>query len=91
MLAFVMTLMWGIQDATVNTHCFELCGFEFDTNTEPYSLFNFAQALGTFFFSIMESMIDSRVKYIVYTSIIGLIGVWSCGLTYFFEFRNQKS
>ena len=47
--------------------------------------------MGVFVFSIIESMIDTRVKYIVYTSFIGLIGVWACGLTYFFEFRNQKS
>jgi predicted MFS family arabinose efflux permease len=91
LLAFVMTLLWGFSDATVNTHCFELCGFEFDTNTEPYSLFNLAQAMGVFVFTLIESVIDTRVKYIVYTSFIGLIGVWACGLTYFFEFRNQKS
>ena len=50
LLAFLMTFLWGVQDATVNTHCFEICGFEFDNNTEPYSLFNFAQAMGVFFF-----------------------------------------
>jgi predicted MFS family arabinose efflux permease len=42
LLAFLMTFLWGVQDATVNTHCFEICGFEFDNNAEPYSLFNFA-------------------------------------------------
>jgi predicted MFS family arabinose efflux permease len=50
LLAFLMTFLWGVQDSTVNTHCFELCGFEFDNNTEPYSLFNFLQAMGVFIF-----------------------------------------
>ena len=91
LLAFLMTFLWGVQDSTVSTHCFELCGFEFDNNTEPYSLFNLLQALGVFIFQIIESVIDTRIKYIVYASFIGLIGIYSCGVTYFFEFRNAKS
>jgi hypothetical protein len=51
LLAFLMTFLWGVQDSTVNTHCFEICGFEFDNNSEPYSLFNLAQALAVFIFS----------------------------------------
>jgi predicted MFS family arabinose efflux permease len=50
LLAFLMTFMWGLQDSTVNTHCFEMLGFEFDNNSEPYSIFNLAQALGVFIF-----------------------------------------
>ena len=91
LLAFLMTFLWGIQDATVSTHCFELCGFEFDNNTEPYSLFNFLQALGVFIFQILESVIDTRTKYIVYSSFIGLFGIFACGCTYIFEYRNAKS
>ena len=91
LLAFLMTFLWGIQDATVSTHCFELCGFEFDNNTEPYCLFNLLQALGVFIFQILESVIDTRTKYIVYSSFIGLFGIFSCGSTYLFEYRNAKS
>ena len=90
LLAFLMTFLWGVQDATVNTHCFEICGFEFDNNSEPYSLFNMAQAAAVFIFQIIESAIDSRTKYIVYSSFIGVIGIVSCGVTYFFEFRCLK-
>jgi len=39
-LAFVMTFLWGVQDGGVNTHCFEMLGFEFENNYEPYSIFN---------------------------------------------------
>ena len=58
---------------------------------EPYSVFNIAQALGVFIFEIIESAVDTREKYIVYTSFIGIIGLYSCGITYFFEFRETKS
>ena len=42
MLAFLMTFIWGVQDAYVNIHCFEILGFEFDNNSEPFSIFNLA-------------------------------------------------
>ena len=31
-LAYVMTFLWGMQDSAVNTHVFEMLGFEFDNN-----------------------------------------------------------
>ena len=42
LLAFLMTFLWGLQDATVNTHCFEILGFEFENNFEPFCIFNLA-------------------------------------------------
>lgn len=90
MLAFFMTFLWGVQDACVNTHTYQISGFEFDNNSEPFSLFNFNQAIGTFLFQLIESALDSRTKYIVFTSFIGLLGIYSCGLTCFFEFREVK-
>ena len=49
-----------------------------------------AQAAAVFIFQIIESGIDSRTKYIVYSSFIGVIGIVSCGATYFFDFRCIK-
>ncbi|CDW84340.1 major facilitator superfamily protein [Stylonychia lemnae] len=91
MLAFLMTFIWGVQDAFVNINCLQILGFEFDNNSEPFSIFNMAQALGVFIFQIIESVIDSRIKYMIYTGFIGLIGLYSCGLTYFFDFREHNS
>jgi len=58
-LVFLMTFLWGFQDATVNTHCFEMLGFEFENNYEPYSIFNLLQAAGACIFLILETCIDS--------------------------------
>lgn len=49
-LAFLMTFMWGFQDSFVNTHCYEILGFEFDNNSEPYSIFNLTLSLGVVIF-----------------------------------------
>lgn len=44
-LAYIMAFMWGIEDSATNTHCQEMLGFEFDNNSEPFSVYNGFQAL----------------------------------------------
>lgn len=39
-LAFLMCFLWGFQDSAVNTHSQEILGFEFDNNSEPFSVYN---------------------------------------------------
>lgn len=39
-LAYIMCFLWGFQDSAVNTHTQEILGFEFDNNSEPFSVFN---------------------------------------------------
>ena len=90
-LVFIMTFLWGFQDGAVNTHCFEMLGFEFENNYEPYSIFNLLQALGAAFFLLLEALIDTREKYFIYTSSLCVLGLLSCGMTYFFKFKNHTS
>ena len=39
-LAWVMCFLWGITDSAINTNTQEIIGFEFDNNSEPFSLAN---------------------------------------------------
>jgi hypothetical protein len=39
----------------------------------------------------VESFLDTRTKYIIYTSFIGVLGVLSCSATYFFDYRESTS
>ena len=39
-IAFLMCFLWGFQDSAVNTHSQEILGFEFDNNSEPFSVYN---------------------------------------------------
>ena len=89
-LAFLVTFLWGFQDATVNTHCFEMLGFEFENNYEPYSIFNLLQAAGACAFLMLETFVDSQPKYFAYTCAVGLFGLVSCGSTYFFKFKTPS-
>ena len=39
-LAFLMCFLWGFQDSAINTHSQEILGFEFNNNSEPFSVYN---------------------------------------------------
>jgi predicted MFS family arabinose efflux permease len=52
-LAYVMCFLWGFQDSAVNTHSQEILGFEFENNSEPFSVFNILQCIATSTFSLI--------------------------------------
>jgi predicted MFS family arabinose efflux permease len=35
----VTSLVWGLQDGIINTHCFQILSYEFDGQTDPFSVF----------------------------------------------------
>ena len=39
-VAFVMTFVWGFADSANCTHTSEMLGFEFESNSRPYSIDN---------------------------------------------------
>jgi hypothetical protein len=86
-LAFMMPLMWGVLDSAINTHIFGMLGFEFDTNSEPFSVFTLIEALSVFVFSVINTWIDTRMRYIYYISALGVMGIIMIGTTYFFDFK----
>ena len=65
-----------------------MLGFEFENNSEPFSVFNLTQALATFMFELVEVYVDTYPRYVVYTIVTGVIGFAACGATYFFDFKN---
>jgi len=59
-LAYMMPLMWGVLDSAINTHIILMLGFEFDTNSEPFSVFTLIEALSVFVFSVLNTWIDTH-------------------------------
>ena len=45
-LSFLMTFLWGFQDGALNIHTFQILGFEFETQSEPFGVFNLVQGIG---------------------------------------------
>jgi predicted MFS family arabinose efflux permease len=87
-MAFVMTFLWGMQDSMINTHTQQILGFEFDNNSEPFSLFNTLQCVTCFIFQLIEAEVDNREGYFIYTAIVGVISFLCCVLPYFFTYRT---
>jgi hypothetical protein len=88
-LVFLVTLLWGFQDSSVNTHVSEILGFEFETNVEPYSVFNLVQSATVFVFLSIEAYIKSHMQYYAYNIIIGILGLFMCGATLNFKFKRD--
>ena len=91
---FFMSFLWGVQDGSVNTHCLEMLGFEFDDNTEPFSIFSMFEAVAVFIFQLVQAGVDSdpankRYDYGTYIGITGVLGTLMCGCTYYFDFKEK--
>lgn len=67
-----------------------MLGFEFDNNSEPFSVFNMCQALAVFVFEIIETQVESYPAYVMYTLFVGALGFVACVTTYFFDFKDEK-
>ena len=68
-----------------------MLGFEFDNNSEPFSVYNGCNAIACFIFQFIEVPVTSHVGYIIYTIACGVIAFLCCGTTIFFDFRDPKS
>ena len=87
-----MAFMWGVEDGSVNTHCLEMLGFEFDDNTEPFSIFSMFEAVAVFVFQLIQSLVpDQPQSYGTYVLATGILGGVMCGATYFFDFKESKN
>ena len=83
-LAYLMCFSWGVQDSAVNTHVFEMLGFEFDDSSDAFAIYSLIQSVMSFIFQLAQAVVDTRTKYFIYTGVLALIGVVSVGVTYFF-------
>ena len=65
-----------------------MLGFEFDTATDPFSVFASIQALGVVIFQLIQSYLDtdSEKALQTYTGIVCVLGLFLTGITYFFEY-----
>ena len=69
-----------------------MLGFEFDDNTEPFSIFSMFEAVAVFVFQIIQSGVsDTPESYGWYILITGVLGSLMCGATYYFEFKEKNS
>jgi MFS family permease len=90
-IVWLMCFLWGFTDSAVNTNTQEMIGFEFDNNCEPFSVANIFQSIGNFSFQIIISFLKTPTHYLYFSIFVFVFAVVSCGITYFFPFRELKS
>ena len=78
-LACCLTLTMGIQDAGINCLLNSLLGFQFASKTTPFSVFRFLQALLTFIFIAIFSLLNSasQTSYIVFFCACAFLAIFS--------------
>ena len=92
LLVFVLTFVFGFQDAVVNTHMSELLGFEFlPDNVRPFAVFNIVQSMTVFTFLVIEAYVDTLVELAVFNVICGLSGAAMCAALLWFPFRHKET
>lgn len=68
----------------------EMLGFEFEDNSEAFAVFSMFQGIISFIVQLVQSFVIDRNGFIIYTAVIGVIGIISNGLTYNFDFKEKK-
>jgi hypothetical protein len=86
-----MTFMWGFQDSANNTHTSEMLGFEFESNSAPYSIDNLVESVGVFIFDIIEAFVSGRKGFMIYNLIVGILGVLMNACTLLFKFKPHHT
>ena len=91
-VTFLYTFAWGFSDGAINTHSNQMMGFEFETSSDPFSIFNSVQAVAIFSFMMLQSLLDTQNSrdLNIYTGIVMLLGILMCGATFFFRFKFNR-
>ena len=91
-VTFFYTFCWGFSDGAINTHSNQMMGFEFETSSDPFSIFNSVQAVAIFSFMMLQSVLNtsSSRDLNLYTGLVMVLGVLMCGATFFFRFKFNR-
>ena len=91
-LAFLMTTMWGVQDA--GTVCLVTCmlGFQFESKTTPFSVYKCSQSAFVFFIYYINSLLETQTAYLVYFCICYALAILSWIIFYkCFEVKSEEA
>jgi hypothetical protein len=74
-ITFLMTFLWGFQDACISIHLDAILAFQFDSNYEPFAIDVMLEALFVFLCDLISSLFFSKPNWIVpYFIFIGIAG-----------------
>ena len=85
MLAFLV----GFTDGTVNIMCFKVLGFEFESQSEPFGVYNIMQGVASAVFQLALGALDSDKANLLLIFSFGcfLFGIFSALLLLRFRYK----
>jgi hypothetical protein len=75
MESYLTLFLWGLQDGCVNTQSYSMLGTQFETQSDPFIIFNLVQSLSSFVFLLIEGMIFKNDLFKGYTYFITIFGI----------------
>eukprot|EP00356_Strombidium_inclinatum_P000198 CAMPEP_0170512350 /NCGR_PEP_ID=MMETSP0208-20121228/66800_1 /TAXON_ID=197538 /ORGANISM="Strombidium inclinatum, Strain S3" /LENGTH=266 /DNA_ID=CAMNT_0010795969 /DNA_START=1259 /DNA_END=2056 /DNA_ORIENTATION=+ len=93
-LTFLTLFMWGYQEGVISTHTFNILGFEFESVSDPFAVFQLVQGIGVFVFELVEGLIESQDDHqfvenaFHYVIVVGIVGLTCLLLTTCFKFKQ---
>ena len=90
-LAILMTTSWGVQDAGIVCLLQSMLGFQFESQTTPFSVYKFMQSLLIFVVFYIESLIETQTAYLVYFCICYALAILAWVVFYnFFDVMSKE-
>ncbi|CDW90286.1 major facilitator superfamily protein [Stylonychia lemnae] len=85
--SYFLTFTWGLQDSSTNTLSVEILAFEFCNNSQSIGISNIGLAIGSLIFNFIQGFIKGKEQYLIYTTVIGFLGILCNVSTLFFKFK----
>jgi hypothetical protein len=70
-----MNFCWGMQDAGVNVYSDCICGFQFESETLPFSVLYFSQSMACFLFTYVEAPLTTKKLNLIYFGASAFLGL----------------
>mmetsp|Transcript_20383 Transcript_20383/g.31114 ORF Transcript_20383/g.31114 Transcript_20383/m.31114 type:complete len:169 (+) Transcript_20383:1061-1567(+) len=88
----LMCFLWGFQDGALNIHCFQILGFQFVSQSEPFGVHNALNGLGVFLLEFVQQGLDlsSPASLKVYTYAMGFLAISSVVITFWFPYVTKE-
>ena len=88
--SYVMCLLWGLHDSSVNVHTYSLLGFEFVSNSEPFALSYMVYSFVTFIFELIEGFVTDQNSNLIYISFLSFLGLIAINTTWWFPYAKDQ-
>ena len=75
--AFTVALLWGVQDCSLNSFQFTVCGKQFEQLTTAFAIYYWFKSVFGFICICLESLMTTTEAYMIYLSVVTAFGAFA--------------